>query len=102
MPTTRSPDATASRAVSWPTSPSPMTAMHPPGPTSACRNPCSAMAPKVVNAAESSSTSSGMGAHSRPATIWNSPWAAPAVATRIPGRMPATAAPTSTTTPQPA
>ncbi len=102
IPATSQPEAMASRAASCPTRPSPITTTLAPGPASASRSPCSAMAATVANAASWAGTPSGTAAHSRPGTAWNSAWLAlpaPPVATSWPARRPLTAEPTSTTMP---
>ena len=85
-----------------PISPRPTTTTFEPGPASAIRSACSAMAAIVVNAASRGSTPAGTGAHSRPGTTWNSAWLAfpaPPVTTSWPGLTPVTAEPASSTTP---
>ena len=62
IPSTRQPAAEAIPAVNRPSNPKPITATVSPICVSASRKPCSATAPKVVNAAESKSTLSGRGA----------------------------------------
>ncbi len=102
MPATSHPAAMASRAASWPISPSPTTTTFDPGPASARRSPCSAIDASVVNAASLALTPAGTGAQSSQGTAWSSAWfalPAPPVATSWPGRIPVTAAPAARTTP---
>ncbi len=84
IPATSQPEAIASRAASWPSSPRPSTTTLAPGPTPDRRSACSGMDASVANAASSAGTPSGATAHSRPGTAWNSAWQAwpaPPVAT---------------------
>ncbi len=102
MPATSHPLASAIRAASCPTRPSPATSTFAPGPTSARRRPCSAIEATVAKAASAAGTPAGTGAHSRPGTACASAWLAhpaPPVATSCPAVMPWTIPPTSTTTP---
>ena len=102
IPATSQPEAIASRAASWPSSPRPSTTTLAPGPAPDRRSACSGMDASVANAASCAGTRSGTTAHSRPGTAWNSAWLAlpaPPVATSWPTLIPSTAAPTSTATP---
>ena len=72
IPATSQPEAIASRAASWPSSPRPSTTTLAPGPASDRRSACSGMDASVANAASSAGTGSGTAAHSRPGTAWNS------------------------------
>ncbi len=79
-----------------------MTATREPTCSSARRKPCMAIAPRVAKDASSNETPSGMGAQRRPGTMSISAWLAappPAMATRSPGLMPVTPAPTSIAVP---
>ncbi len=101
-PTTSHPAASNGRHASWPTSPSPITAIRSPIDVSAWRTACSAMLPTVANAPASKETVSGSLAHklagTRLSSAWTA-WPAPAHATRSPGRRSLTRAPAATITP---
>ena len=102
MPSTLHPAAAAIWTASNPSRPSPMTATFSPICGSASRKPCMAMAPSVVNAADSKSTFFGRGVSRLRGTTLYSAWTAkppPAQATRWPTLKPCMSFPSAVIVP---